>query len=66
MAASQLGLLSTISNALHYNLPRHSDHHMFANKVFWQLDTQQTAPTLPYGYQTLPSSHSRRRSGAIS
>ena len=43
----------TISNALHYNLPRHSDHHMFANKAFWQLDTQQTAPTLPYGYQTM-------------
>ena len=43
----------TISNVLHYNLPRHSDHHMFANKAFWQLDTQQTAPTLPYGYQTM-------------
>jgi alkane 1-monooxygenase len=26
---------------------------MFANKAFWQLDTQQTAPTLPYGYQTM-------------
>jgi hypothetical protein len=38
---------------LHYNLPRHSDHHMFANKAFWQLDTQQTAPTLPNGYQTM-------------
>jgi len=30
----------TISNALHYNLPRHSDHHMFATKAFWQLNTQ--------------------------
>jgi hypothetical protein len=38
---------------LHYNLPRHSDHHMFATKAFWQLDTQQRAPTLPYGYQTM-------------
>ncbi len=28
----------TISNILHYNLPRHSDHHMFATKPFWQLD----------------------------
>ena len=43
----------TLSNALHYNLPRHSDHHMFASKAFWQLDTQETAPTLPYGYQTM-------------
>jgi Fatty acid desaturase len=23
----------TISNAVHYNLPRHSDHHMFATKA---------------------------------
>jgi len=26
---------------------------MFASKAFWQLDTQETAPTLPYGYQTM-------------
>ena len=43
----------TISNVLHYNLPRHSDHHMFATKAFWQLNIQQDAPTLPYGYQTM-------------
>jgi fatty acid desaturase len=43
----------TISNALHYNLPRHSDHHMFATKAFWQLNTQHDAPTLPYDYQTM-------------
>jgi alkane 1-monooxygenase len=43
----------TISNAVHYNLPRHSDHHMFATKAFWQLDVHQDAPTLPYGYQTM-------------
>ena len=43
----------TLSNVLHYNLPRHSDHHMFATKAFWQLNTQQDAPTLPYGYQTM-------------
>ena len=43
----------TISNALHHNLSHHSDHHMFSNKAFWQLDTQQTVPTLPYGYQTM-------------
>jgi len=56
----------TISNAVHYNLPRHSDHHMFATKAFWQLDVHQDAPTLPYGYQTMASSRSPRRSGAIS
>jgi alkane 1-monooxygenase len=26
---------------------------MFASKAFWQLDTQETALTLPYGYQTM-------------
>jgi predicted transcriptional regulator len=43
----------TVSNAVHYNLPRHSDHHMFATKAFWQLDAQPSAPTLPFGYQTM-------------
>jgi hypothetical protein len=43
----------TISNVVHYNLPRHSDHHMFATKAFWQLNTHEDAPTLPYGYQTM-------------
>jgi fatty acid desaturase len=42
-----------ISNALHYNLPRHSDHHMFATKPFWRLDALKNAPMLPYGYQTM-------------
>ena len=26
---------------------------MFASKAFWQLNAQQDAPTLPYGYQTM-------------
>jgi hypothetical protein len=43
----------TISNVLHYNLPRHSDHHMFATKDFWQLHALPDAPMLPYGYQTM-------------
>ncbi len=43
----------TISNVLHYNLPRHSDHHMFATKPFWHLDAVESAPLLPYGYQTM-------------
>jgi alkane 1-monooxygenase len=43
----------TLSNSLHYNLPRHSDHHMAATKDFWQLRAHQQAPMLPYGYQTM-------------
>ena len=42
-----------LSNALHFNLPRHSDHHMFATKPFWRLDALPDAPMLPYGYQTM-------------
>lgn len=42
-----------VSNVLHYNLPRHSDHHMFATKPFWRLNALQDAPMLPYGYQTM-------------
>jgi Fatty acid desaturase len=43
----------TISNSLHYNLPRHSDHHMAATKDFWRLQAHDQAPMLPYGYQTM-------------
>ena len=42
-----------LSNVLHYNLPRHSDHHMFATKPFWRLDTAEGVPMLPFGYQTM-------------
>jgi alkane 1-monooxygenase len=42
-----------VSNALHYNLPRHADHHMFASKPFWELDLAADAPMLPHGYQTM-------------
>lgn len=42
-----------LSNVLHYNLPRHSDHHMFATKPFWRLDALDDVPMLPYGYQTM-------------
>jgi len=41
------------SNALLYNLSHHSDHHQHASKPFYQLDPASTAPTLPYGYQTM-------------
>lgn len=42
-----------ISNVLHYNLPRHADHHLFASKPFWELDFAADAPRLPRGYQTM-------------
>ncbi len=43
----------TLSNALHYNLPRHSDHHMFAAKPYWELRSAPQAPVLPHGYLTM-------------
>src|SRR5262249_34715830 len=42
-----------ISNSLQYNQPRHADHHMFASKPFWELDTTADSPKLPHGYQTM-------------
>ena len=42
-----------ISNAALYNLPRHSNHHMFASKPFWALEANAAAPLLPYGYKTM-------------
>lgn len=42
-----------LSNVLHYNLPMHADHHMFASRSFWQLKISPKAPLLPFGYQTM-------------
>jgi fatty acid desaturase len=42
-----------LSNALHYNLPRHADHHMFAAKAFWELAPAASSPKLPRGYETM-------------
>lgn len=42
-----------LSNALHYNLPLHAEHHLFASKPFWQLHESAGAPKLPFGYQTM-------------
>jgi alkane 1-monooxygenase len=42
-----------LTNALHYNLPRHADHHMFAAKPFWELVSAPSSPTLPCGYETM-------------
>jgi alkane 1-monooxygenase len=44
---------NVISNAVLYNLPRHSNHHMFATKPFWALEADTEAPMLPYGYKTM-------------
>ncbi|MGQ0484027.1 MAG: alkane 1-monooxygenase [Hyphomicrobiales bacterium] len=40
-----------LTNSFLYNLPRHSDHHLNAQKTFWDLKTLPDAPQLPYGYQ---------------
>ena len=42
-----------VSSAVLFNLPRHSHHHMFAGKPFWQLDCEIDAPTMPFGYKTM-------------
>jgi alkane 1-monooxygenase len=42
-----------VSNALQYNLPQHADHHLRADREFWQLKINSAAPALPYGYQTM-------------
>jgi len=42
-----------LSNAVHYNLPRHADHHLFAAKPFWQLEAHAGSPRLPHGYTTM-------------
>ncbi len=44
---------NAISNAVLYNLPRHSNHHIFASKPFWALEADADAPLLPYGYKTM-------------
>jgi Fatty acid desaturase len=41
-----------VSNALLYNLPRHASHHMYATRRFWQLEADDGAPMLPFGYMT--------------
>ncbi|MGI9247168.1 MAG: alkane 1-monooxygenase, partial [Steroidobacteraceae bacterium] len=41
-----------LSNAVFFNLARHSHHHAEGDAQFWQLRAQPQAPTLPYGYLT--------------
>ncbi|MCB1379216.1 MAG: alkane 1-monooxygenase [Alphaproteobacteria bacterium] len=42
-----------LTGALLYNLPRHADHHLHAEKAFWHLKAIPEAPVLPYGYQAM-------------
>ncbi len=42
-----------VSNLLLFNLPRHSHHHQFASKPFWQLENLDGTPTMPHGYLTM-------------
>lgn len=43
-----------VSTGMTYNLPLHSDHHMFASKHFWELQHNESdAPMLPMGYMPM-------------
>ena len=41
-----------LSNAVLFNLARHSHHHAAGDAKFWKLRAYRDAPTLPYGYLT--------------
>jgi alkane 1-monooxygenase len=41
-----------VSNAVLFNLARHSHHHAQGDAQYWQLRSYREAPTLPYGYLT--------------
>jgi fatty acid desaturase len=43
----------TLSNVLYYNLPRHSQHHLFASRPYWALGQAPCTPVLPHGYSTM-------------
>lgn len=42
-----------VSNLMLFNLPRHSHHHQFAAKPFWELESLEGTPTMPHGYLTM-------------
>ncbi len=42
-----------LSNALLYNLPRHSAHHLNASLKYWELRPANDVPMLPMGYMTM-------------
>jgi alkane 1-monooxygenase len=41
-----------LSNAVLFNLARHSHHHAEGDAQYWKLRACPDAPTLPYGYLT--------------
>jgi len=41
-----------VSNAVLFNLARHSHHHAEGDAAFWHLRAYRDAPTLPFGYLT--------------
>lgn len=42
-----------VSSALLYNLTRHADHHLDAQKPYWTLQARNDAPLMPYGYMAM-------------
>ncbi len=42
-----------VSSALLYNLTRHADHHLDAQKPYWTLEARKDAPIMPFGYMTM-------------
>lgn len=42
-----------LTSAYLFNLPRHSDHHAYAARPYWQLRHYQDVPQLPAGYPTM-------------
>lgn len=42
-----------VTNGMLYNLARHSNHHRYARKPYWELEAEAGAPTLPHGYMTM-------------
>jgi len=50
---ARVRLLPPLSNALQYNLPRHSVHYLSGSEPFWALSTTSGSPKLPHGDQTM-------------
>ena len=42
-----------VSSALLYNLTRHADHHLNAQKPYWTLEARKDAPLMPFGYMSM-------------
>ncbi|MEM7425826.1 MAG: alkane 1-monooxygenase [Pseudomonadota bacterium] len=42
-----------VSSFLLYNLTRHADHHLDAQKPYWSLEARDDAPKMPYGYMSM-------------